>query len=116
MISLIVLFMVASFMGRDFSFILTLGAVHSLSVSAAAMLELKILVNKFWKEGFAVGNIYARLHSYILILIPGFLLVFAPIFGALLVFFASEQLVLPVFLAIAFSEFAIMSVFVALEK
>jgi hypothetical protein len=115
-ISLVVLFVVGSLMGRDFSFILTFGAVHSLSVSAAAMLELKILVNKFWKEGFSVGNIYARLHSYILILIPGFLLVFAPIFGALVVFFASEQLVLPVFLAIAFSEFAIMSAFVALEK
>jgi hypothetical protein len=115
-VSLIVLFVVAFFVGRDFSFIVSFGVIHGFSVSAATMLELKILVNKFWKEGFAVGNIYARLHTYILTLIPGFVLVFVPIFAALVAFIAFSELVLPVFLIAALTEFAIMSTVVALEK
>ncbi len=115
-ISLVVLFAVSLFLGRDFFFVLVSGAVHLFSVSAATLLELTILINKFWKEGFAVGNVYARLHTYILILIPGFVLAFTPIVASMVTFFLWPQLVLPIFFAIAFSEFSIMTVFVALQK
>ena len=116
LISLVVLFFVAIYLNRDFSFVLTYGIIHALAVSGGIMLELTILTRKFWKEGFAVGNIYSRLTTYILILIPGFAVVLLPIIGAFAAFFFAENLVLPIFLAIAASEFAIMTAIVAIQK
>jgi len=115
-ISLIVLLIVASYLGRDFSYILTFGAIHGLAIAAAIMLELRILTNKFWTEGFAVGNIYSRLSIYILIFIPGFAVVLVPMIATIAAFFLAEQLVLPVFLAVASAEFALMSAVVIREK
>jgi hypothetical protein len=111
-----VLFFVAIYLNRDFSFVLTYGIIHALAVSGGIMLELTILTRKFWKEGFAVGNIYSRLTTYILILIPGFAVVLLPIIGAFAAFFFAENLVLPIFLAIAASEFALMTAIVAIQK
>jgi hypothetical protein len=85
-------------------------------VSAGIMLELTILTRKFWKEGFAVGNIYSRLTTYILILIPGFAIVLLPIVAAFVTFFFAENLVLPVFLLMASLEFAVMTAIVAHQK
>ena len=116
MISMIVLFLVALYLNRDFSFILTYGGIHGLAVSAGIMLELTLLTRKFWKEGFAVGNIYSRLTTYILILIPGFAIVMLPIVTTIAAFFFTETLALPVFLSLATSEFAFMAVIVALQK
>lgn len=116
LISLIVLFIVAFYLGRDFSYILTFGTIHMLAIGAAIMLELTILTNKFWKEGFAVGNIYSRLSIYILIFIPGFAVVLVPMIATIVTFFLAEQLVLPVFLAVASAEFALMSAVVIREK
>lgn len=116
LISLIVLFIVAFYLGRDFSYILTFGTIHMLAIAAAIMLELTILTNKFWKEGFAVGNIYSRLSIYILIFIPGFAVVLVPMIATIVTFFLAEQLVLPVFLAVASAEFALMSAVVIREK
>jgi len=115
-ISLIVLFVVALYLGRDFSTILTFGAIHSFAIIAAIILELVLLANKFWKEGFAVGNVYARLSTYIMILIPGLALVLVPIIAAFAIFFINEQLVLPVFFLVAFSECALMTAVVFREK
>ena len=116
LISLVVLFVVALYLHRDFTVILTYGLTHALAVSTGIMLELTLLARKFWKEGFAVGNIYSRITTYILTLIPGFVLVALPIVTAFAVFLYAENLVLPVFLAMAASEFAVMTAVVALQK
>ena len=115
-VSLIVLSVVALLEGRDFSFVLTFGAIHTFSIAAAVMLELTILTNKFWKEGFAVGNIYSRLSTYILIFIPGFAVVMVPMIVAIVTFFFGEELVLTTFLATALAEFVLMAAVVAREK
>jgi hypothetical protein len=80
------------------------------------MLELTILTRKFWKEGFAVGNIYSRISTYILILIPGYAMAAIPIISAFVAFFLANSFVLPVFLAVAVGEFVLMTAVVALEK
>jgi hypothetical protein len=116
LISLVVLFFVAVYLHRDFAFILTYGAVHALAVSAGIMLELTLLTRKFWREGFAVGNIYSRLTTYVLILIPGFAIVMLPIITTAVGFFFAQSLALPVFLATASSEFAVMTAIVAVQK
>jgi len=114
--SLAVLFIVAVYLGRDFSFILTFGLVHAFSVAAACMLELKILANKFWSEGFAMGNVYARLSTFILILLPGYIMVGTPIIAVFITLIFAEQLILPVFFTIALAQFAVMSLIAFHEK
>ena len=107
--SLIVLLGVSSFLRQDLSLLAMFGVAHSLSVSAAVMLELLLLANKFWREGFAVGNLYARLSTYISVLIVGLIVVLAPIIAAFIAFIAAPYSVLPVFAALACLEFAIMA-------
>ena len=116
LISMVVLFFVAVYLKRDFTLILTYGLVHALAVSAGIMLELTLLTRKFWKEGFAVGNIYSRLTTYILTLIPGFVIVALPIVTAFVAFVYAENLVLPIFFTVAASEFAMMTAVVAIQK
>jgi hypothetical protein len=79
--------------------------VQVFSVAAANSLELIILANKFWKEGFAIGNIYARLSTYILIILPGLVVAIVPIMASFIAYLVWEQLMLPIFLGVAFSEF-----------
>jgi hypothetical protein len=114
--SLMVLSLVATYQRRDYSFILTFGVINTFAIAAAIMLELTILTNKFWKEGFAVGNIYSRLSTYILIFIPSFALIVIPIIAAVVTFFMAEGLVLQVFLAAALVEFAAMTAVVAVHE
>jgi hypothetical protein len=116
MISLVVLSIVAYALGKNFSSILTFGMTHVLSVAAAIMLELTILMRKFWKEGFALGNIYSRISTYILILIPGYIVAAIPIVSAFVAFFFAAPLALPVFFTIAVVEFALMAAAVAHER
>ncbi len=116
LISLIVLYAVAFYLGRDFSYILAFGAIHLFAIAAAVMLELTILIDRFWKEGFAVGNIYSRLSIYVLIFIPGFAVVLVPMIAMIVTFFLAEQVVLPVFFSVAFAEFALMTAVVVREK
>jgi hypothetical protein len=115
-ISMIVLSIVAVLLGKSFLFVLTLGLIHAFSVAAAIMLELTILLRKFWKEGFAVGNIYSRVTTYITILIPGYIVAAIPIVSAFTVYFLAPPFFLPVFLATAVSEFAVMVAVVMREK
>ncbi len=116
LLSLLVLFVVASLMGRDFYFIMVFGLVHTFALASGVMLELVLLLNKFWSEGFAVGNVYSRLSSYLLILIPGFIVAIIPMAIAFLTFlFLTQDLVIGVFLVIAIIEFLLMSL-VALSK
>jgi hypothetical protein len=116
MISLVVLFFVALILGRDFSFILAYGAVHCLAICAGIMLELTLLTRKFWKEGFSVGNLYSRFTTYLKILIPGFIVVMAPITTAFISSYFVQSLTLPTFIVSAATEFAVMAVAVALQK
>lgn len=116
MISIIVLSIVAVFMGKNLTLILVFGTANGFSVAAAVMLELLILTRKFWREGFAVGNIYSRISTYIVTVIPGYVLAGIPIVGAFVMSFFSSSLVLPFFSALAASEFVIMTTVVAFEK
>jgi hypothetical protein len=116
MISIIVLSIVAVLMGKNLALILVFGIANGFSVAAAVMLELLILTRKFWREGFALGNIYSRISSYIVTVIPGYVLAGIPIVGAFVMSFFSSSLVLPFFSALAASEFVIMTTVVALEK
>jgi hypothetical protein len=114
--SLLVLAVVAYALGKNFSSILAFGMIHSFSVAAAVMLELSILLRKFWKEGFAVGNIYSRITTYIMVLIPGYVMAAIPMICAIATFFLAPSLVLPIFFGVAFAEFAIMTAIVFVQK
>lgn len=116
LISLVTLFAVALYLGKDFVSILTYGMIHVLSVAAASMLELILLANRYWKGGFAIGNMYAQLSTYVLILIPGLVVVFTPIASAMAIYFVAQTLALPVFFATAISEFIAVTLFALHEK
>ena len=119
LISLVVLFFVAEYLHRtprEITDTLTYGSIHALAVCAGIMLELTLLTRKFWKEGFAVGNIYSRITTYILNLIPGFVIVALPIVTAFAANIFAANLVLPIFFAVAASEFLVMTIIVAIQK
>ena len=115
-ISIIVLTAVAFFIGKDYFAIAAFGFIHTFSVAAATMLEITILLRKFWTEGFAVGNIYSRMTTYIMILIPGYIFAAVPIVLAFVSFFLFPAFVLPVFSAAAVTEFVLMTIIVAYQK
>jgi predicted permease len=110
--SVIALLAIALFVKRDFTSEILFGMLYLFSIAAASMLELTILARKFWKEGFAMGNMYARLSTFILILVPGYALAWAPMIAAFVVYVLAETLVLPVFLGVALAEFIIMALIV----
>ena len=114
--SLIVLSIVSLALGKQFSLILVFGIIHGFAVAAAIMLELTILMRKFWKEGFSVGNIYSRISTYILILIPGYIVAGVPMVCALVALFLASPFLIPTFLVAAVTEFVIMTAIVAYQK
>jgi predicted permease len=116
MISLSVLVVMTLYMRRNLFYILTLGLAHSFSVAAATTVELIILANKFWKEGFAVGNLYSRLSTFILIVIPGLVVVMVPILAAIFTIVLAPYWVLAVFTAVALIEFGLAMAYVSLKK
>jgi hypothetical protein len=111
-----VLSIVSLALGKKFSLILVFGIIHGFAVAAAIMLELTILMRKFWKEGFSVGNIYSRISTYILILIPAYIMAGVPMVCALVAFFLASAFLIPTFLVAAVTEFVIMMVIVAYQK
>ena len=116
LLSMGVLFFITLYLKRDSGLVLTYGLIHALAVYSGITLELTLLIRKFWKEGFAVGNIYSRITVYIMIFIPGAAMVAAPITTAIFLLLLAPNLVLPVFLGLALAEFAVMTVVVALQK
>jgi hypothetical protein len=119
LISLVVLFFVAEYLHRtpqEITDTLTYGSIHAFAVCAGIMLELTLLTRKFWKEGFAVGNIYSRITTYVLNLIPGFVIVALPIVTAFAANSFAANLVLPIFFVVAASEFLVMTAIVAVQK
>jgi hypothetical protein len=113
--SLVALSTVTLCLGRDFTNVLVYGLIHMLSITAAILLELKILVNKFWKEGFAMGNIYARLSTFILILIPAYVIAGVPLAVSFTMFFVAPKLAATALLVTEIIEFAVM-VLIAFHK
>jgi predicted permease len=111
-LSVIALLAIALFVKRDFTSQIFFGTLYLFSIAAASMLELTILARKFWKEGFALGNVYARLSTFILILVPGYALAWAPMIAAFVAYVLAEALVLPIFLGVALAEFIAMSLIV----
>jgi hypothetical protein len=103
---MLVLFVAELFLQKNLLLVLAVGLVNGFSVATGAVVELLILTWKFWKEGFAIGNLYARLSTYILILIPGLVMVAVPMVGALVAYLLYPTWALIVFLGIAGSEFA----------
>jgi hypothetical protein len=79
------------------------------------MLELVILANKYWKEGFALGNVYARLSTFIVILLPGLAVAWIPIVIAFITYVFARAMVLPFFVATVLIELAVM-IFVVLRE
>ncbi len=114
--SLVVLLVVALYFGRDVASVLTFGITNLFSVVAAATLEIILLTNKLWSEGAAIGNMYANLLSYILIVVLGIVVVTVPIIGAFTALFFAPQLVLPVFLVFALAEFALTMAYFSRQK
>jgi hypothetical protein len=108
-LSLLVIFIAMFLLQKNSVLILTFGGVHILAVASANMLELLLLTEKFWKEGFALGNIYARLSTYILILIPGIIVIFMPIFAAIVSLLLFQGLVLPAFFIVGLLEFVLIT-------
>jgi hypothetical protein len=115
LVSLLVLFIVTLYFRRDFTFILTFGIIHTFSVAAASMLELT-LADVFSKEGIGMGNIYASLSTFALVLIPGILAAMVPITAAFVTYFFASQLSQVVFLVIALSEFVVMTAVVLHQR
>ena len=115
-LSLAVLTIVSVVLGKDFTVILVFGGIHGFSVSAAIMFELTLLLRKLWKEGFVVGNIYSRISTYIMILIPSYVVVAIPMICAIVALFVAPTLLLQIFLAAAVTEFAIMIAIVAYKE
>jgi len=113
--SIVVLFFVALFLHRDLTLVLTYGLIQAFAVAAGTMLELTLMTRRFWKEGFAVGNLYSRISIYILTMIQGFVVAALPI-GAAFAAILLDIPVLPIFLAVGASEFGAMVATVALQK
>jgi hypothetical protein len=109
-ISLLVISACTLYLHKSTFFILTYGGAHILTITAANMLETLLLAQTFWKSGFAMGNIYAKLSTYVLVLIPGAIVIFAPVAVAILMMILKSTLILPAFLATASLELALAAV------
>jgi len=109
-ISLLVISACTLYLHKSAFFILTYGGAHILAITAANMLETLLLAQTFWKSGFALGNIYAKLSTYLLVLIPGAIVIFAPVAVAIMMMILKSTLILPAFFATASLELALATV------
>jgi len=109
-ISLLVISACTLYLQKSAFFILTYGGAHILAIAAANMLETLLFVRTFWKSGFALGNIYAKLSTYVLILIPGAMIISAPVAVAIMMMVLKLPFVLPAFFVAASLELALVAV------
>lgn len=116
LVSLAVLLIVTVYLRNPALYIGIFGLAQALSIAAASMVELTILTNKFWKKGEALGNLYARLSTYILVIIPGLVTVSLPIVLSFIALFIGGEWTIPTFVGVALAEFAFMWLVVSLEK
>lgn len=102
--SIIVLSLIALYLRKDFVPVVTFGLAHALSVAAASMMQLLLLIKKFWKEESAMSNIYANIYTFAIVLVPGVVICIAPITVGMITLFINTQLTLPLYLATASTE------------
>jgi predicted permease len=114
--SLAVLLVTALYFRRDAASVLIFGITNLFSVIAAATLELILLTNKLWKESSAIGNMYAKLLSYIVMVVLGLVVVSVPIIGAFTALFFAPNLLIPIFLGLALVEFALTMAYFSRQK
>jgi hypothetical protein len=116
LISLAVFFLVSWILGKSLPYVLAFGLLHTFSIAAACLLELMLLADKFWKRGSAIGNLYSKLSTYILIWVPGFIMALAPVVASTVVFLFNQSLALAIFFTVAFSEFTLMALLASRKK
>ena len=90
---------------RELVSIIAFGLAQAVSVAAGCMMELLLLVRKFWDIEISSSNIYANLPVFILVLIPGIILCLTPIRLCFIVGFSNLSYALVIFLACAIIEF-----------
>lgn len=105
--SIIVLSLVALYLNKDFASIIAYGFVHALSVAAAGIVELLLLMRKFWKGATAMSNIYANIYTFAIVLIPGAVICMMPIMVGMITQILNPRLTLPFYLASALTELTI---------
>lgn len=105
--SIIVLSIIALYLRKDFVSVLTFGLAHVLSVAAACIVQLLILIRRFWKDESAMSNIYANIYIFATVLIPGVVICMAPITVGMIMQLTNVQLTFPLYFATALTELAI---------
>ena len=90
---------------RELISIIFFGLVQAISLAAGCLMELLLLVKKFWDAELTTSNIYANLPTFILVLIPGIILCLTPISLCFIVGFSNLLYILVIFLTCALMEF-----------
>ncbi len=116
LISLGVLLGVTLYLRNNVVYIGIFGCAQAFAIAAASMLELTILTDKFWKKGEALGNLYARLSTYVLVIAPGLVTVALPIILGFAFYFLGSNWTVPAFVSVALAEFAVMWFIVSREN
>jgi hypothetical protein len=95
---------VALYLRKDFLSVLAFGLTQTLSVAAGCMMELFLLIRKFWWKELTPSTIYSSISIFIMVLLPGLILCLTPIMLCYIVGFTEIQLTLTIFLATATAE------------
>lgn len=103
---------VTAYIRQSLILVVAFGFIQMLSVAAGCMMELLLLIRKFWDEELTYGNIYANLSTFIIVLIPGIILCLLPTVACFIIGFANIQLALTVFLLSAITEFVAIASFI----
>jgi len=101
----IALTVVTLYLRRELVSAIAFGLVQAVSVAAGCMMELLLLVRKFWDVEISSSSIYANLPAFILVLIPGIILCLTPISLCFIVGFSNLLYALVIFSTCAIIEF-----------
>lgn len=85
--------------------VIAFGLVQAISVASGCMVELLLLVRRFWNVELAPSNIYTNLSSFIVVLIPGMLFCLIPMVICFIIGFSNVLYTLAIFSASAAMEF-----------
>jgi len=107
LISVTALSIILLLLGKNFIPMLTYGLVHALSMMAASITELAIMVKKFWRKEIVISNIYAQLTMLIITIVPGMTIALIPIIAGIATYYTVKEFMLPIYLTIAITEFLI---------
>ena len=108
-LSFLVLLSIAFYTGKTPELFLAVGIPQTFAVAAATILELLILIWKFGKEGFSIGNLYSRLSVMVIVVLPGIIIAMAPMVISIIAHVVAESLALPVFTLACLLEFVVMA-------